>query len=222
MITVVSGHRRSGTSMMMRALHASGMDILYNPTLEAVNPDENGYQPNPGGLYEVGFISYMSPKFLRLLPKNTCAIKILWDGLVYLPKGDWKIIFMERDPEEIEASSARVDKHILSSGKQSAINHPVTATLPFCCYRTYNQDNIDHVLGIMDARRDVEIIRVQYQDVIDNPVAVFERLKYTPLGKERLPIDVEKAAAIVDPDLRRERKCHDHSKSRSDGLRAHR
>ncbi len=191
--------------MMVRALHAGGIGVLYNPTLEAANPDRDGYQPNPGGLYEVGFISYMSPKFLRLMPDG-CVVKIMYDGIVNLPKGDYKIIFMERDLEEIAASSQRVDDHIIASGKESAINHPVTATLPFCCYRTYNQDNIDHVLGIMDTRSDVEVIRVNYADVIADPKHALARIKYTPLGKVRIDFDEDSAAAVIDPELHRERK----------------
>lgn len=182
--------------MMMQALHEGGMGMILNPSLRAEE------ELNPAGIYEVGFLSYMSPKFLRLMPDG-CLVKIMWDGIVNLPKGEWKIIFMERDEAEINASVERVDKYLGENGMASALNHKVTTTLPFCCYRTYNRDHIDHVLGIMDTRSDVELIPVQYQDVIDNPVKVFERLKYTPLGKERLPIDIEKAAAVINPDLHR-------------------
>jgi hypothetical protein len=203
-ITVVSGHRRSGTSMMMQALHEGGLPALYTPALENANPDTNGFQPNPGGLYEVGFLSYTVPKFLRLMPDG-CAVKIMWDGIVNLPKGDWKIIFMERSQKEIESSIAILEKHLIENNIASAYNHPLTRGMPFCCFRTYNRDNIDHVLGIMDTRRDVELLSVQYQDVINSPIKVFQQLKYTDSGEERLPIDVDKAAAVINTDLHRVR-----------------
>lgn len=206
MITVVSGHRRTGTSAMMKALHVGGLPAAYDKSLE--RPDEEGYNPNPGGLYEIGYANALSPGFLRIITDG-CVVKLMWDALPLLPKGDWKVIFMHRNPEEINASCERVDEHLAKDmdivKRQTNINKGIVG-LPFSVFRPYNQDDIDHVLGILEMRHDVDIIPVQYQDLIDNPVQVFEQIKYTPLGKERLPIDVEKAAATINPDFHRVRK----------------
>ena len=217
MICVVSGYRRCGTSLMMQALNAGGMGIIYLPGLEFGNPDNNNYQPNPGGLYEVGMTQYMNAKFLRLLPDD-CTIKILFDGLPFLPKRDYKIIWMSRDVEEIEASTERVDEHILSQQEYTTLDGKhmrkgprglagrdathITRILPFCVYRPYDQAAMDHVAGICEARSDMEVIPVRYQDVIDNPGQEFELLK-----GYGLPLDVEAAAATVNPDFHRVRKA---------------
>lgn len=204
MLIVVSGYRRCGTSAMMQALHAGGVEIIYVPQLEGGNPDYNNYQPNPGGLYEMGLGQYMHAKILRALPDKG-VVKILFDGLPCLPKKDYKIIFMSRNLEEIEASTARVDEHILGQpGRQRGLASKadeITGILPFCVYRPYNQQDIDHVLGICDARSDMEVIHINYADVIDNPYMVFEGLR-----KRGIPIDVDKAAEIIDPKLYRARK----------------
>ena len=220
-IVVVSGHRRSGTSMMMRALHSAGLPALYDKGLQGRDskPDAAGYAPNhPEGLFEVGYFNLLKPEFMRSLVARdvgTFAVKVTWDCLVYLPKGDWKIIFMHRSGDEIDASCRRVDKYIADQvdGDYQTDLKQRTSTLisrskalPFSCFRPYSHDNITHVLDIMRERRDVELLSVQYQDVIDDPVKVFEYLKYTPLHRERLPLDVDKAAAVIDEKLHRVRK----------------
>lgn len=204
MITVISGYRRSGTSMMVKALHEGGLGALYAPAMEEANPTCNGYTPNPGGLWEVGAVAYLDAKFLRMIPDGA-LIKILFDGLPNLPKGNWKVIFMYRDPSEITESYRRVDEHIVSTGKESAFNHEITRILPFCAYRTYDQEAIDHVLGICEARKDIEVINVNYLDVVQNPESSFERIKYYPSGKLRIDIDVGKASNVVDSKLYRVR-----------------
>ena len=210
MIVVVSGSKRTGTSMMVRALyHAStGLDLLVAPSMEQANPEHEGYQPNPNGLYEVGLVRYLEPRFLRKIPDNS-ILKILYDGLPNLPKGDYKVIFMERDPDEITASSERVEKHWAEYEAGTGIKHEssldMTKILPFYCLRPYNQDDIDHVLGIMQTRWDVDLVRVSYNDVINDPLTAFKRIKHNGLGKVRFEFDVEKAASLVDPQLYRSR-----------------
>ncbi len=211
---IVSGYRRCGTSCMMQALNAGGIGLIHVPELEGGNPNYNGYQPNPGGLYEMGLGQYMCAKLLRMLP-NKGAIKILFDGLPCLPQGDYKIIFMSRDVDEIDMSTKRVDEHILGQpGRQRGLASRVdeiTGILPFCTYRPYNQDDIDHVLGICDARADMKVMHLDYLDVIHEPLNTFNWLK-----TNGIPIDPEKAAAVVNPKLYRIRKevKDDHSKSR--------
>jgi len=190
--------------MMMQAINHGGIGLIHVPELEGGNPDYNGYQPNPGGLYEMGLGQYMCAKLLRMLP-NKGAIKILFDGLPCLPKGDYKIIFMSRDVDEIEESTARVDEHILGQpgrarGLASAVDD-ITGILPFCVYRPYNKDDIEHVIGICEARSDMELIRVNYKSIINYPRESFEIIK-----DHGIPIDPEKAAAVVDPKLYRCRR----------------
>jgi hypothetical protein len=195
---------------MMKALHHGGLSPILNPKMEGVNLDDDGYQPNPGGLYEVGLNQYMDMEFQRAIPDGS-VVKILFDGLPFLPYRDYKIIWMERDLDEIKASTERVDQYIRSTTKQ--IEQPevrrATSILPFNCYKPYNQTDIDHVLSICDARSDMHVIRVNFHDMISQPHHEFETLRL--MG---VPIDPEKAAAVINPKLWRIRNEHGKSGSK--------
>jgi hypothetical protein len=197
---------------MMKALHKGGIAAIYSEQIEAGNPDAFGYQPNPGGLYEVGFNQYMNADFLRRFMPDDSVIKIMFDGLPCLPQRKYKIIWMDRDPDEIKASTDRVDKHIIDASggavRPGSEAGKVTNVLPFCNFRPYCQEDIDHVLGICDARSDMHVIRVNFHDMISQPHHEFETLRL--MG---VPIDPEKAAAVIDSKLWRIR--NEHGKSRS-------
>ena len=94
---IVSGLERSGTSMMMQILHAGGLPIAFD---NSRLPDEN----NPKGYYELG-----SGKIINKLMNGSFSfnehkgkfVKITAYGLKYLPLGNYKIIYIERNIEEI-------------------------------------------------------------------------------------------------------------------------
>ena len=55
MLYIVSGFMRTGTSMMMKALEAGGLEAAYQQSREAMRKryaDEH-YDPNVGGRYEL-------------------------------------------------------------------------------------------------------------------------------------------------------------------------
>jgi len=207
-VVVVSGSRRTGSSMMMSALHkgSSTLDLLVAPILEKANPKFKDYQPNPNGLYEVGLVRYLEPRFLRKIPDD-CLIKILFDGIPNLYPGDYKIVWMDRDEAEIRASEERVDRHFKECDKETGMTKPdhneYTRMLPFCSLRPYNKEDIDHVLKICEMRKDFDVVRVNYRDVIEDPIKAFEKIKFTPLGRLRVDIDIELAASAIDPTLYR-------------------
>lgn len=223
---VVTGHRRTGTSLMMRALHAglkAGV-VMYSEGMERVNPERGGYKPNPGGLYEVGAQHYLDPQFLRQMPADG-VVKILSDGLPNLPKGQYTLIWMERDPNEINASIERVEKHLKDHAESLGCvlndHKETTQLLPFCCMRPYNQVDQDHIRGICEARSDMDIVRIRFKDVIEDPVKAFKTIKFTPLGKIRVDLDVQKAVSIVDSKLYRER-ASDNDRHRYQGTSTNR
>ena len=169
---IVSGYRRSGTSMMMNALY-KGMPsggLLYSLDMERLNPEVNGWMANPGGLWEVGSRRYLEADFLRGMPDGS-LVKIFFDGLVNLPHDDYKIIFMNRDVEEIKMSMDSVDNHISRPDVSRKVE-----LLTFSAFKPYSQDDIDHVLGIMDARKDVELIEIDYAEVLENPEKAFRKI----------------------------------------------
>ena len=223
-IVIVSGARRTGTSMMMSALYkgSSTLDLLVAPVLEKANPAFKNYQPNPNGLYEVGLVRYLEARFLRKIP-NDCLIKVLYDGLPNLYPNDYKIIWMDRDEDEIRASEERVDRHFKDCDKEAGTvkkdHNEYTQILPFCSLRPYSKEDVDHVLKICEMRKDFDLVRVNYRDVIEDPIKAFKKIKWTPLGRLRVDIDVEKAASVIDKKLHRFKSeaIDEHSSSRYEG-----
>jgi hypothetical protein len=218
MIVIVSGYRRCGTSAMMQALCAGGLPVIYQPGMEKRNPpaDEDGYKPIPGRLLEVGQVYYMSMRFLRILPaqKGNSLVKIFYDGLPALPRGDYTVVFMRRDPDEIKASTDRVDRRLRAVGTEENPRH----WYPFDVFRPYKQEDIDHVLGIMRARVDIDLVEVNFRDMIERPAETFHRIKYRESGSKRFDLDIGKAVSIINPDLWRER--NEHSEGGGAGSRA--
>jgi hypothetical protein len=189
--------------MMMEAIYA-GMNhgsIIYQKQMEDYNQDGTDYKPVPGRLWEVGQRFYTSARFLRAIPDDS-LIKIFYDGLPNLPGGDYVIIFMVRDPEEIKESVKRTDAHLRATGVAENKSNPLT----FNVYRPYNKENIDHVLSICEVRRDFRVIMVNYKDVIEDPEREFRKIKYSAVDHIQVDIDIEKAAAKINPELYRNRK----------------
>lgn len=180
-IYIVSGFMRSGTSMMMKALEAGGMEAIYNPDRDKMN-DQHGdedYKVNDGGFYELTRAEYMHPDF----PDNHDGklVKCLWGGMVHLKasKNLKHVIFMRRPIDEIARSY------------EAAFDYPHPAAIPELGIK------LDRVQGILEQRRDVKLTVVQYHDVLEKPYEVFESLG--------LPIDALAAARIVKPELYRHR-----------------
>lgn len=103
---IVSGLERSGTSMMMQILAAGELPIAYN---EIRQPDEH----NPKGYFELE-----GGKIINKLMQGTFPfehykgqfIKITAFGLLYLPPGHYKIIYMERNLDEVLDSMEKMTK----------------------------------------------------------------------------------------------------------------
>jgi hypothetical protein len=209
--------------MMMSALYkgTTELSLLVAPILEEANLELNGYQPNPNGLYEVGLVRYLEARFLRKLPDNS-LVKILFDGLPNLYPNEYKIVFMERDEDEIKASQDRCESHFADctedflkrnpKGNPRRDHNEYTQILPFCSLRPYDKEAVDHVLAICGQRADIDIMRVNYRDVIDNPQEVFEML-----ADWGVPIDPTKSASVVDKSLHRFRRdeLDEYSSSRN-------
>ena len=201
---IVSGYRRSGTSAMMKALVTGltipGITLAYDPFSmdgDHGNMECDGYKPNPSPLYETRG-AWRTPAFLRNLPDNV-LIKIFFDGLTILPSGDYAVIFMQRDPAEIALSLEMVDKHFKRVGFTE--RQPPSEKLPFDCYRPYKQADIDHVLGIVEQRRDINLIRVNHKDLIERPIEVFQAIRGSGID-----LDVDKCASVIDAKHYRARK----------------
>jgi hypothetical protein len=105
-ITVVSGMPRSGTSMMMQMLEAAGFPI-------ATDGQRFADVDNPKGYYELE-VAKRLPKdasFLRAIVGQ--VVKVVAPLLRFLPPAyDYRVIFMERDLDEVLASQREMlDRH---------------------------------------------------------------------------------------------------------------
>lgn len=186
MIYIVSGIHRSGTSMMMKALQAGGVELFYSgireQRMQTVNSTD--YVVNDD-FYEVGQEEYMRLGFSNELPDDV-AVKIQAVGLPILAaaKG-YKIIYMRRDPAAIKQSYIKAFSERDFNGLYSD-------------WPSHYWNLLDGVKGIMEARRDVELLELWYDDVVADPVGAMERV--AAMG---VPIDVDAAASIVNGEKRR-------------------
>jgi hypothetical protein len=102
-VVVVSGLPRSGTSMMMKILSEGGLPIVTDELREA-DPD------NPNGYFELETVKKMSAGNTAWVAEaGGKAVKVISALLEYLPAGyTYKVIFMEREIQEILASQRKM------------------------------------------------------------------------------------------------------------------
>ncbi|MFX1518597.1 MAG: sulfotransferase domain-containing protein [Promethearchaeota archaeon] len=95
---IVSGLERSGTSMLMQILHAGGVPTAFDQYSRPPN------HHNPKGYYELAggkIINKLIEGTFPLEKFKGTFIKITTYGLKYLPPGKYKIIYSERNIEEV-------------------------------------------------------------------------------------------------------------------------
>ena len=108
MIYIVAGSQRTGTSMMMQALMAGGLQADFDPSRDQMNAQygDEDYKPNAGGFYELRKDQYHAVGFPRAHEGK--LIKVLNEGVLKIaPRsaGDpYRIVFMRRDAEEMRQS----------------------------------------------------------------------------------------------------------------------
>lgn len=185
MLYVVSGFMRTGTSMMMKALEAGGINTSYKQSRDEMKDryGDDHYDPNIGGLYELERNDYRKPDFPR--PYDGKLIKGL-NGCIpnmnVMPNGI-SVVFMRRDPEEIRQSYDAFFSKQLSS------------------VETLNE-RMETIIERIKNRKDVvSFTELWYRNVVDNPYFHFSILK-----NEGWDIDVNSAAKVVDPNYCRFKK----------------
>jgi hypothetical protein len=186
-IIVVSGLPRSGTSMMMSALKAGGMPLLVDGIREA---DGN----NPRGYYEY--------EPVKKLPKGSVdwlksakgkAVKIISALIEYLPSNNhYKVIFMERDIEEILASQQRM------LARRGVVEDKPASDEDM--QKSY-QAHLKQVKSYFVENDWLDVIYVSYNKVLKDPDGEFQRVaKFL----ENV-VDPSAMSRVVDPELYRER-----------------
>jgi hypothetical protein len=173
--------------MMMRAIAFSSklvpeVDHIREQN-NAIRFGDSGYHPNPNGFWEPRAGIYPHDVPGRLIKWHAAA----YLGWAHLQKGCYPTIWMVRDEQERLASLDRMYE-TLNVAKPPQSDEDLEANLQ------YIETNL--ILG----RNDVYWIKVNYQDVINDPFNQFQRI-----ADSGWPIDVDLAVKCVDPSLYRNR-----------------
>jgi hypothetical protein len=184
-IVVVSGLPRSGTSMMMRMLAEGGLPVI---TDELRRPDSD----NPNGYFEFETVRQMSKGDVSWLANSGGkAVKVISALLEYLPANySYKIIFLERDVQEILASQRKMllNRREEKMGDETEIQAQIQKHLSVMKPWLVRQPNI-------------EVLFVNYNTLVRNPEPLCEKITEfldRPLNQTRM-------LAIPDKQLYRNR-----------------
>lgn len=180
MIYLVSSFHRSGSSMMMQALIAGGMAARWDGEQDAMNVTcgRDGYKPNPAGFFATRRDVFGWPDFVR--DYDGWLVKCPYNLLRTLPRHDYRLIFMLRNPAEIRASMAAVTPG-QTWGNNEALTH-------------FYDLASEALLTALRERGDMAVTTVWYGEVVTEPARVFGELVMAGW-----PIDAGAAAGVVDP-----------------------
>jgi hypothetical protein len=154
---IISGLERSGTSMLMQIIHAGGLPISYDDSRPA---DEN----NPKGYYELEggkIISKLIDGKFQFKDHKAKFIKITAFGLKYLPPGNYKIIYSERNIEEILDSMEKMIGQKDNNREETKMSFIKLNNI----IKQYTRE-----------REDMDVLLVNYNKIISNPKENIERI----------------------------------------------
>lgn len=165
----------------MRCLEAGGLDAVYDKSQDSMNYSAPAdYIPNPNGFYQ--FNGDVTSVFH--LQYDGKLIKCPIRDVLKLPVDNYKVILLSRNPAEVRASMAKWIP-FQSWGKAEVL--------------TYFQDEYLTALKTkMLERGDMDIIEVQYRDIVNSPLDTF-----TLIQSNGWPIDPALCADKVDSGLYR-------------------
>ena len=184
LITVVSGLPRSGTSMLMQMLAAAGYPCLTDGVRRA---DAD----NPRGYFEYEKVKRLRRDCSWLSEAKGKAVKIIAQLIPFLPSEfSYRIIFMERDINEVLASQRKM---LQRQGKDGG-------NLSDAQLHQIFERQVFEVKQIL-AQRNVPTLDVAYSDALQHPMKIAEQIQGF-LGEN---LDVCAMAAVIDPNLYRQR-----------------
>ncbi|MCG6920477.1 MAG: sulfotransferase [Acidobacteria bacterium] len=192
-IVVVSGLPRSGTSMLMKMLEAGGVPIVTDGLRTA---DED----NPKGYYELERVKNLAEETDRswLAEARGKGIKVISFLLRSLPTDlNYRVIFVRRDIAEILASQ----KKMLTRRGETDDTAPERM-------RQHFEDDLWRARYQLTHRPCFEMLEVQYTDILARPLEGAQRVSAFLGGH----LDAEAMAAVVDPQLYRNRASAGSSK----------
>jgi hypothetical protein len=186
-VVVVSGLPRSGTSMAMKMLEAGGVAPVTDGQRTA---DED----NPKGYYEDERVKDLANqtdrRWLRMARGQ--AIKVITHLLRELPaSNNYKVLLMHRKLEEIVASQ---NKMLDRRGEAAGTDDDRAVELL--------ERDLWRARYLLRHRACFESLDINYRDVLEQPEQQARRI----CAFLARPMDVEKMAEVVDPNLYRNRR----------------
>ena len=185
-IIVVSGLPRSGTSMMMSALVAGGLQALTDDIRIA---DED----NPKGYFELEKVKELAKDNSWLEDARGKVVKVISALLKHLPhERHYKIVFMRRNMDEILASQRQM---LIRRGEPTdTISDEKMAEM----FRK-------HLRGVeewLENQPNMDVLYVSYNEVVANPASSIETINSFFEGA----LNAEKMKAAVDRKLHRQQR----------------
>ena len=175
---IVSGLERSGTSMLMQILNAGEIPIAFDNGRPADEYNPKGYYELEGGK----IINKLIAKSFSIEKYKGKFIKITSYGLKFLPKAKYKIIYSERDFEEILESMEKMMKKKDENRIESKKN-------------LVKLNNV--IKKKIQEKKDLDVLFVNYNNTLKNPknnikkILDFLSLPYDNLDKMINAVDLK-------------------------------
>ncbi|MBN2408106.1 MAG: sulfotransferase domain-containing protein [Candidatus Aminicenantes bacterium] len=182
---IASGIERSGTSLLMQILEAGGLPMAFDTASRP--PDDN----NPRGYYELEsgkIISRLMNGTFPLADHRGRFIKITAFGLKFLPPGKYRIIYTERNIEEVLDSMEKMAKLQDQNREETKAS-----------FIKLN----DMIKSLITGREDVDVLFVNYNRIVADPITEIRKIcDFLGSGAENEAAMV----AAVDAKLYRKRR----------------
>ncbi len=184
-IAIVSGLPRSGTSMMMKMLHAGGIEPISDG-FRAADVD------NPNGYYEFERAKRIKEDRGWLPDAYGKVVKMVSMLLFDLPdEHRYRVVFMRRNMDEILDSQSKMLDRL---GTPSGIPNGQMAAL--------FGKHLEKITNWLGNRHNIRTLYVQYDEVLADPAHIAVELNRFFGGK----LDEQAMTAVVDPSLYRNKK----------------
>ena len=181
---IISGLERSGTSMLMQILRAGGIPISHDNTRPADDSNPKGYYELAGGK----IINKLMDGSFPIKDHKGKFIKVTSFGLKYLPPGKYKIIYSERDIEEILDSMEKMIGEKDPNREDTKISFIKLNNM----IKEYVQD-----------REDMDILFISYNSILsDSKENIYKIMKFLNVPENLL----DKMIGTVDKNLYRQRR----------------
>lgn len=181
---IVSGLERSGTSMLMQILHAGGIPIEFDRSRMSDQDNPKGYYELEGGK----IINKLIDKSFQFDKYKGSFIKITSYGLKFLPISRYKIIYSERNIEEILDSMEE-----MTGIRDKARDETKKAFI-----------KLDKTIKeTISERKDIDVLFINYNEILaDTKNEIKKILDFL----ETSEADIDSMIQVIDRKLYRHRK----------------